>query len=66
VGEENPKQVQPPESDPDSVAGVRYQRSWLEAGIVPTLELVNHTTAPDHPGVAEILQFAEQYRSDRL
>ena len=63
VDAENPKQV---ESDAATTAARQYQSSWLEAGILPTLALVNHTVDLDHPGVAEVLACAERYRATCL
>ena len=63
VDAENPKQV---ESDAATTAARQYQSSWLDAGILPTLALVNHTVDLDHPGVAEVLACAERYRATCL
>ena len=62
----NPKLVAPPETDPTIAAALQYDDSWLDAGIVPTLSLANHTVDLDHPGVARVLDCAERYRDTWL
>ena len=62
----NPKHVAPPESDPAIVATVQYDDSWLDAGVLPTLGLANHTVDLDHPAVARLLDCAHRYRTTRL
>lgn len=64
VDDRNPKDVQPPQSDPFEIGGRMYQREWLDAGIMPTLTIANRTVDLEHPGVAQILEYAEQYRTD--
>ena len=62
----NPKNVAPPESDPAIAATIQYDDSWLDAGILPTLGLANHTVDLDHPAVARLLDCAQRYRATRL
>ena len=66
VDEANPKQVAPPESDPAIAATIQYNEFWLEAGVIPTLGLTNHTVSLDHPAVCRILDYAQRYRNTRL
>jgi len=61
VGQDNQKLIGPPDSDPARMTELRYDASWPEADILPTLSIPNHTVDLEHKGVAAILPCAERY-----